>query len=216
MTRAPFISACTLLTLALAGPAGCGSRAANTVESPAGGAPVEAARRAPQAKETTMQLKGPFQEGALIDQRFTGEGPDRSPPLQWSGTPPGTVSLAIVCDDPDAPSPRRPASTPWVHWVIYNIPPSQTELPEGMPRDAEPQEVPGARQGSNSWDRDNVGYRGPLPPPGSGPHRYFFRIYALDTLLHLKPAQATKTALLKAMQGHILAEDALMGRYERR
>jgi len=163
-----------------------------------------------------MQLIGPFADGAFIDQKHTGEGLDRSPELKWSGAPAGTRSFAIVCDDPDAPSPRRPSGTPWVHWIIFNIPATTSSIAEGLPRDAEPRELPGARQGRNSWDRDNTGYRGPLPPPGSGAHRYIFRILALDTLLDVKTADADKTTILKAAQGHILAEGQLIGKYERK
>ena len=162
-----------------------------------------------------MQLTGPFENGAKIDKRHTGEGQDISPPLKWSGAPAGTKSFALICDDPDAPSPRRPGPTPWVHWVMFNIPATATELPAGIPRDAEPQEVAGSRQGRNSWDRDNFGYRGPLPPPGSGSHRYVFRLYALDVQLNLDPKQVRKESLLKAMQGHILAQGELIGKYER-
>ena len=162
-----------------------------------------------------MQLTGPFENGATIDKRHTGEGQDISPSLKWSGAPTGTKSFALVCDDPDAPSPRRPGPTPWVHWVMFNIPATATELPAGIPRDAEPQEVAGSRQGRNSWERDNFGYRGPLPPPSSGAHRYVFRLYALDTQLDLDPKQTRKDSLLKAMQGHVLAQGELMGKYER-
>jgi Raf kinase inhibitor-like YbhB/YbcL family protein len=178
-------------------------------------AQAEGTPPATQTKEKTMQLIGPFSDGAVIDKQYSGEGPDRSPALQWSGAPAGTQSFLVICDDPDAPSPRRPAKTPWVHWVIYNIPPQSTSLPEGLPRDAQPQEMPGATQGWNSWDRDNVGYRGPMPPPGSGAHRYFFRIYALDTQLNVAPDLATKDAVLQAASGHILAEGQLVGKYER-
>lgn len=215
MTRAIRVTHCALLALVLSETAGCQSGGATPAAPPTAVTATEEAQPSSQKKEPTMLLKGPFDEGAVMDERYTGEGADRSPPLQWASVPEGAVSLAILCDDPDAPSPRRPSSTPWVHWVLYNIPATVTQLPEGIPRDAEPQEVPGARQGRNSWDRDNVGYRGPMPPPGSGTHRYFFRIYALDCLLDLQPAQATMDTLLKAMQGHILAEGTLMGRYER-
>jgi Raf kinase inhibitor-like YbhB/YbcL family protein len=145
---------------------------------------------------------------------YTVEGEDVSPPLSWAEVPDGARSLALICDDPDAPSPKRPAKHPWVHWVIFNVAPGTSELPAGVSRKAEPDEIGGARQGVNSWPTNNLGYRGPAPPPGSGPHRYFFRLYALDTKLDL-PAGATKEQLVQAMSGHILAEGKLIGIYER-
>lgn len=163
-----------------------------------------------------MQLTGPFENLSAIPKKHTGEGADVSPRLTWSQVPPETKSLVLIVDDPDAPSPKRPASEPWVHWVIYNIPPDATELPEGVERVAEPAAVPGARQGKNSWPSDNVGYRGPMPPPGSGQHRYFFKLYALATTLNIQPAGATRSAVLAALRGHVLAEAQLIGTYERR
>jgi Raf kinase inhibitor-like YbhB/YbcL family protein len=145
-----------------------------------------------------------FAEGQPIPAKYTGDGPDISPPLRWSGVPPGTKSLALICDDPDAP-----VGT-WVHWVLYGLPATTNELPEKVPTtDTLPN---GARQGLNDFGR--VGYGGPAPPPGK-PHRYFFKLYALDTQLDLKP-RATKQDLLRAMEGHILAQGQLMGTYQRR
>jgi Raf kinase inhibitor-like YbhB/YbcL family protein len=194
----------------------CGCQAGNTTAD-VPGTPVgaESGQGKLNPEEKRMMVKSSFEDGARIDKRHSGEGQDLSPHLAWSGAPEGTQSFALICDDPDAPSPKRPSGTPWVHWVIYNIPATASELPEGIPRVAEPKEVPGARQGLNSWDRDNVGYRGPMPPPGSGAHRYFFKVYALDIQLSLEPRRARKDALLKAMQGHVLAEGQLMGKYER-
>jgi len=139
-----------------------------------------------------------------------------SPRLTWTQTPAGTKSFALICDDPDAPSRRNPASQPWVHWVIYNISATATELSEHVSRVPAPPEVPGAQQGINSWPSDNLGYLGPMPPTGSGPHRYYFRLYALDTVLTIAHNPVTKTDLLAALQGHILAQAELMGTYERR
>ena len=143
-----------------------------------------------------------FAEGAAIPRRFTGQGDDISPPLAWDHAPAGTRSFALVCDDPDAP-----AGT-WIHWVVYDIPADTTSLPEAVA--AERKLASGAVQGTNSWGR--LGYGGPMPP--SGTHRYFFKIYALDTELDLEPGQTRKT-LLEAMKGHVLAEAQLMGRYTR-
>lgn len=163
-----------------------------------------------------MQLLGPFENQRAIETRFTGEGDDVSPLLTWSQAPAGTKSFALICDDPDAPSPKRPAAEPWVHWVIFNLPAGMTELPEKIARLAEPQEVAGVRQGKNSWPIDNVGYHGPMPPPGSGPHRYFFKLYALDCVLNIQPANAIKSSVMAAMRGHILGEAQLVGTYERK
>jgi len=152
----------------------------------------------------TIDLKSSaFENGAAIPKVFTGDGADHSPSLSWSEPPAGTKSFALVCDDPDAP-----VGT-WVHWVLYNLPASARELPEGLPAKAT---LPsGARQGKN--DFGNTGYGGPAPPKGK-PHRYFFKLYALDTGLDLPP-NATKAALERAMKGHILATGQLMGTYQR-
>ena len=151
-----------------------------------------------------------FPHGEAIPTQFTGEGADVSPPVEWSGVPDEATELALICDDPDAPTPQ-----PWVHWVIYKIPAAVTGLPEGVPREAELASPAGARQGVNSWSSDNLGYCGPMPPPGHGTHHYHFQLYALDAELDLK-GQATKQELLDAMQGHILAQGELMGTYERK
>ena len=155
-----------------------------------------------------------FEGGVRLDAVYTVEGQDISPPLTWSTPAAGTKSFAIICDDPDAPSARRPGPKPWVHWVIFNIPLETRALLSGVCQDREPGEVPGARQGRNSWPENNIGYRGPAPPPGSGPHRYVFRVYALDQVLSL-PAGATKSQLLTAMETHVLAEAPLIGTYDR-
>ena len=152
-----------------------------------------------------MQLtSSAFTGGSLIPLRHTCDGEDISPPLQWSGAPAGTNSFALMCDDPDAP-----AGT-WVHWVVYDIPATTDELPAGVP--ATETLSSGARQGLNDFRR--VGYGGPCPPRGS-PHRYFFRLYALAARLDLK-TRATKADVVRAMQGHLLAEAQLMGKYQRR
>lgn len=145
-----------------------------------------------------------FTEGSAIPAKYTCDGQDVSPPLKLSSVPAGAKSIALICDDPDAP-----VGT-WVHWVLYNIPATATDLPEGVPtREAV---LDGAKQGLNDFRR--VGYGGPCPPPGK-PHRYYFKLYALDIELSLKP-RATKKDVVGAMQGHILAEGQLMGTYKRR
>ncbi len=158
-------------------------------------------------EEFTMKLEltsPAFKEGESIPSRHTCDGEDASPALKWSGVPGDAKSLALICDDPDAP-----AGT-WVHWVLYDLPPSVTELPEALPAsEVTPQ---GAKQGTNDFRR--VGYGGPCPPPGK-PHRYFFKLYALDAVLNLKP-RATKQELESAIKGHVLAEGQLMGTYKRK
>ena len=144
-----------------------------------------------------------FQEGGMIPADYTCDGKDISPPLSWSGVPEQAVTLALICDDPDAPLGT------WVHWVLYNLPASVRELPAGVPPDE--RLANGALQGRNDFRR--LGYGGPCPPGGT--HRYYFKLYALDKALDLKPG-ATKKELLKAMEGHVLAEGQLMGRYKRR
>ena len=145
-----------------------------------------------------------FAEGQLIPHRHGFDDQNISPALQWSGVPPAAKSLALICDDPDAP-----AGT-WVHWVIYDLPPHTDGLSENVPKS--PELANGARQGMNDFKRP--GYGGPAPPAGK-PHRYFFKLYALDLKPDLKPG-LTKKDLLKAMEGHVLAEGQLMGTYQRK
>ena len=137
-----------------------------------------------------------------IPQKYTCDGEDISPPLQWSDPPEGTQSLALIADDPDAPMGT------WVHWVLYNLPAETRALSEAVPSDADLPD--GGRHGKNSWRR--LGYGGPCPPGGT--HRYFFKLYALDTALALAVG-ASKRQLLRAIEGHILAQAELMGTYTR-
>lgn len=150
-----------------------------------------------------------FENGKPIPKKFTGEGPDVSPKLAWSGLPEGTKELALICDDPDAPQ-----AEPWVHWVIYKIPATATGLSEGVPREPRLKEPAGALQGRNSWPKGNIGYLGPMPPPGHGTHHYHFKLYALKSPLDVDSG-LDKTALLQEMKGLILAEGELMGTYKR-
>jgi hypothetical protein len=138
---------------------------------------------------------------------YTCEGKDTSPALTWSGVPAGTKSLALVVDDPDAPDPRAPKTT-WVHWVLYDLPPTATGLPEGVAARGLPA---GTREGTNDWK--STGYGGPCPPIGR--HRYFFKLYALDTVLpDLK--HPDKAGLLAATAGHVLAQAELVGTYQKK
>jgi Raf kinase inhibitor-like YbhB/YbcL family protein len=145
-----------------------------------------------------------FPDGGEIPAVHTCEGDERSPPLAWSGVPAGTRSLALVVDDPDAPDPRAPRVV-FVHWVLYDVPPSVGDLPEGASVPA------GAREGLNDWKRR--GYGAPCPPVGR--HRYFWKLYALDAMLG-DLGTPTKARLLEAMKGHVLEEAQLMGTYEKR
>ncbi len=147
-----------------------------------------------------------FSQQGEIPKRYTCEGQDVSPPLSWSNPPEGTKSFALIVDDPDAPDPRAPRMT-WVHWVLYNLPPTASELPEGVRSEALPQ---GTREGQNDWKRK--GYGGPCPPIGR--HRYFHKLYALDAVLPDLGAP-TKPELEKAMEGHVLARTELVGTYEK-
>ena len=145
-----------------------------------------------------------FQQGQSIPAKYTCDGENISPPLKWSDAPAAMKSFALICDDPDAPMGT------WVHWVVYSLPAATTELAEKTPTT---ESLPnGARQGMN--DFKHVGYGGPCPPRGKS-HRYFFKVYALDTELSLKP-RAIKKELVKAMQGHIIAQGELMGTYQRK
>ncbi len=147
-----------------------------------------------------------FAPNGAIPTLYTCEGKDISPPLAWQGIPPGTKSLALVVDDPDAPDPAAPKMT-WVHWVLYDMPATSTGLAEG----AKPAALPaGTREGVNDFGR--TAYGGPCPPIGR--HRYFFKLYALDTTLS-KLVRVDKAALEKAMHGHVLAHATLMGTYKK-
>jgi Raf kinase inhibitor-like YbhB/YbcL family protein len=161
----------------------------------------------PAAAEETMKLTSTaFTENQSIPKLYTCEGQDRSPPLTWSGVPANAKSLALILDDPDAPDPAAPRMT-WVHWVLYNIPVTASGLAEGVISSALPK---GALEGLNDWQR--TGYGGPCPPIGR--HRYFHKLYALDTVLpDLK--KPTKAALEKAMKGHVIAETQLIGTYQK-
>lgn len=150
-----------------------------------------------------------FAHDQRIPKKYTGEGADVSPPLAWTNVPAEAKELVLICDDPDAP-----IGEPWVHWVIYNIPISATGLPEAMPRTEKPPAPAGAVQGKNHWDRDNIGYRGPMPPPGHGTHHYHFTLYAIKEQLSLPPG-LNKREVLKKIQGKIVAQGRLTGTYSR-
>jgi len=144
-----------------------------------------------------------FPGGGPIPKKFTCDGADVSPELSWTGAPSGTQGFALIADDPDTPVGN------WNHWVLFDLPAQTNALAEGMPK---VDEVPnGGRQGRNDFRK--IGYGGPCPPPGK-PHRYFFRLYALDKMLNLKPG-CSKQEVEQAMQGHVLAKAEVMGTYQR-
>ena len=148
-----------------------------------------------------------FESNGEIPTEHTCEGADTSPPLAWTGVPPGAKSLALIVDDPDAPDPAAPKTT-WVHWVVHDIPPAASGLPAAAKAGALP---PGTREGLNDWKR--AGYGGPCPPIGR--HRYVHKLYALDTTLG-DLGKPTKAALEKAMQGHVIEKAELVGTYQKR
>ena len=158
-----------------------------------------------ERKDYTMPLEirsTAFKEGGSIPRKYTCDGTDISPPLLWTQPPEGTKSLVLICDDPDAPMGT------WVHWVLYGISPDTLELPEDVPDKKEV--LGGAKQGTNDFRR--IGYGGPCPPGGT--HRYYFKLYAIDSEPGLSSG-ATKKEVLTNIEGHVLAEGRLMGRYGR-
>ena len=162
-------------------------------------------RAADKAQTGNMQLTSTaFAEGQAIPAKYTCDDKNLSPPLKWSGAPPGAKSLVLIADDPDAPGGT------WVHLVLYDLPATWSELSEDLPKG---QHLPtGAKHGLN--DFKHLGYGGPCPPPGK-PHRYFFKLYALDAFLDLKPG-ATKKEVERAMENHVLTHGQLMGTYKRK
>jgi Raf kinase inhibitor-like YbhB/YbcL family protein len=189
ISKAPFVF-CTVLVFSILA-VGCQSQKQTDVKQEGGN------------MQKVQLTSTAFQEGKAIPVQYTCDGENISPPLAWVGIPGGTKSLALIADDPDAP-----AKT-WVHWVIYNIAPGLTELPAGLVKYSSQGGIGVA--GKNDFGK--LGYGGPCPPKGK-PHRYFFKIYALDTELDLQQG-ATKAQLEVAMQAHILAQGQLMSTYSR-
>lgn len=159
--------------------------------------------QAVMAGQTIEVTSAAFKAGEALPKAhaYKGEGDNVSPPLAWTGVPPGTKEIAIVCDDPDAPR-----ATPWVHWVVYGIAPATTSMPQG-------ELATGAVAGKN--DFGELGWGGPIPPKGSGAHRYRFHVYAVGKSLGLKPG-ATRAELEAAMKGSVVGEGEVVGRYERK
>lgn len=160
--------------------------------------------RSERGAAMALKISSPdFSSGGTIPKQFTCDGADISPALEWSEPPAGTQSFSLIADDPDAP-----AGT-WVHWVLFDLPVNARSLPQNIAKKEQTEN--GARQGRNDFGK--VGYGGPCPPPGK-PHRYYFKLYALDTKLNLK-AGATKQDVESAQKGHVLAQGEWMGRYGR-
>lgn len=162
-----------------------------------------------EEKEVVMSLtlsSPAFAPNSEIPTVHTCDGSNKSPPLHWSGLPPGTKSLALIVDDPDAPDPANPRTT-WVHWVLYDLPAEVSGLPAGASTATLPK---GTREGINDWNR--IGYGGPCPPVGR--HRYFHKLYALDIVL-ADLGRPNKAQLLKAIEGHVISHAELVGTYER-
>jgi len=162
----------------------------------------EQAKAQIKGEENMKITSSGFENEGMIPDKYTCDGENISPPLEWNNPPDDTKSFALICDDPDAPMGT------WVHWVVYDIPASISKLQENTP--PEKRLVNGGKQGTNDFHK--IGYGGPCPP--SGVHRYFFKLYALDDYVDLEPG-ATKEQLLRAMKGHILLEEKLMGKYNR-
>lgn len=179
-----------------------GSASASAEPSYASRAQTPAAPPSPAAAELKV-TSAAFEDGQEIPRDFTCEGAGDSPPLSWAGAPAATRSFAVIVDDPDAPDPAKPERT-WVHWVIASLPAATTSLPRGAA-----QAMPsGAAVGQNDWGKAEWG--GPCPPTGR--HRYFFKVYALDTVITGAP---NKADLEKAIDGHVLAKGELIGTYQK-
>jgi len=171
------------------------------------GRPTAAIDTEPRSSAMTLKVtSSAFQQGGSIPAKYTCEGQDVSPPLAWTGAPGNIKSYALIVDDPDAPDPAKPQRV-YVHWVLYNIPATSTSLPENASKSGLPK---GAVQGKNDWGKPEYG--GPCPPIGR--HRYFFKLYALDTTLTGLSSPA-KPDLEKAMKGHVLDSGELMGTYQK-
>ncbi len=164
------------------------------------GDPKKEEAKMPASNDKIEMKSDAFQSGELIPQKYTCDGADVSPSLSWGKIPPNTKELILICDDPDAPMGT------WVHWVVYGISPETTGLPENA-KDT----TAGLMQGKSSFGK--TGYGGPCPPKGK-PHRYFFKLYAVDKTTGLKPG-SSKADVMKSIDGHILAQGELMGRYGR-
>lgn len=192
--------------LAMIGVLGCSRGSDAAKDSASAGVAVTSTGSVGSYPMTLKVTSTAFEQGGSIPTQYTCEGKDVSPPLSWSDLPSNAKSVAIIVDDPDAPDPAKPRRV-YVHWVVYNIPAQTSSLPENASKSGMPS---GAVQGKNDWDKPEYG--GPCPPIGR--HRYFFKLYALDTTISgLK--DATKADLERAMKGHIVDSGELMGTYQK-
>ena len=173
----------------------------------AGAQRLTRANRDLQVGEQMMVQSAAFQESGPIPTTYSADGKQISPPLSWSAPPDGTTSIALIVEDPDAPTPM-----PFVHWLLYNIPPHVRQLPEDVGHDKIAHSVSGALQGLNS--NMKIGWTGMAPPKGDTPHHYHFQLFALDRVLNLKPG-AGRSALVEAMRGHIVGRGEVVGTYQR-
>ncbi len=210
LRRAPALAKVLIVA---AGLIGCTSEGEDPSEPVEPAAQERSMKDSPYWPKITLTSTA-FSEGQPIPKKYTGEAADVSPPLSWSylpsgwgGHPEGIKELALICDDPDAPGGT------WVHWVVYSIPATATELPEDLGGSAGREaELAGVIEGKNSFG--NTGYGGPMPPTGHGKHRYFFKLYALNSELDLPP-DLDKPALEEAIKDHIVGKGELMGTYQR-
>lgn len=155
-----------------------------------------------------------FKNNSRIPSRYTGEGENISPPLQWSDLPADCKELALICEDPDAPV-RPGKDHPFVHWLVYNIPTEEKELHEAIPKDPVLKEPFHVYQGRNSFNKNNIGYGGPMPPSGHGVHHYIFKLYALDSELRIDPG-LKKEEVMSLLEKHKIDTAELVGTYERK
>jgi Raf kinase inhibitor-like YbhB/YbcL family protein len=202
MMRAHAAPLALLLSIACGGGAGTDKDTTSSAQPAAAGNDTSTGRQTVSLEVTSTA----FKQGGIIPALYTCEGKDTSPPLAWSGAPPAAKSFALIVDDPDAPDPAKPQRV-YVHWVVYGIPPTTTSLPENASKSGMPA---GAQQGKNDFGKQQYG--GPCPPIGR--HRYFFKLYVLDTSPTFV-APPTKANLLKAMEGHVIAQGELMGTYQK-
>jgi len=199
------IAGLLIALLLLFGPAGCDSQPSGPQGKQQPPPPKDQEPEGVPTMTITIRSAA-FAAGQPISKRHTDDGEDVSPALSWAGVPDNAKELALIMDDPDAPTPE-----PWVHWVIYKLPAATTGLAEGIATSAQLSEPAGALQGENSWG--TLGYRGPAPPGGLA-HHYHFKVYALDVALDVA-AGLDKKQLLDEMHGHVIAEGELVGTYER-
>jgi Raf kinase inhibitor-like YbhB/YbcL family protein len=186
-----------------------GALLAQPQQTPVGSGSSNRLARDVVGKAAALTVTSPmFMNGGAIPEKYSDYGGKMSPPLAWTGQPQAAKSFAIIVDDPDA---KAPAPSPFVHWVLFNLPPAMNTVPESVPTDATLTKLGDARQGKTS--RGSVGYFGPRPPAGDPPHHYHFQVFAVDTVLDT-PAGADRDAVLAALKGHVLAHGEVVGTFQ--